>query len=130
MSLILFAKKKYFRKQRSLGFVNLNKSFCTDTEIDLWNFLSLWEKQRSPRIQQRMFYGELFYSLSLPPSRDQTSEKKLKYDEETWVFIFMAGLLTYLLSCLSPICAFDDAPNQCNGAKWSANGFSLRISEL
>lgn len=78
-----------------------------------------------------MFYDELLYSLPLLPSRDQTGGKKtLNCDEEPCVFIFIAGLLTYLLSWLPPICAFDGAPNQCDAAKWSANGFPIRISEL
>ena len=78
-----------------------------------------------------MFYDELLYNRPLLSSRDQTGrEKKLNCDEEPWMFIFMAGLLTYLLSCLSPICAFDGTPNQCDGAKWSANGFPIRITEL
>lgn len=90
--------------------------------------LPLWEKKCPHRNQHRMFYDELLYRLPLLPSRDQTGgERKLNCDEEPWVFIFMAGSLTYLLSCLSPICASDGAPKQCDGAKWSANGFPIRI---
>lgn len=94
---------EYFRKQRSLDCVNINQSFCINTEMDLWNFLSPWEKECSPRIQQRMFCGRLLHHLSHLPSRDPTRKIKFNCNEWTRVFVLMAELHIYSHAFLLPV---------------------------
>lgn len=94
---------EYFRKQRSLDFLSLNKSFAFTLKLAF----TLREGMLTQHTAENVLCGTVVSSATSPRQRpDQWHQAELWSGLSVHVY----GLARYSLACLSPICASDDAP--------------------